>query len=322
VIGDLGRLTRSPAAQSWQRFWQGLPANMRGALWLILACLFIATMGALVKTLGEHLDSFELAFFRAAFGLVSVLPFACRAGLGVLRTHRLGLHVARGTAGSIGMMCMFYALTHLTLAEATAITFTSPLFLTVLAAVVLHETVRRRRWSATAVGFFGVLVMLRPGDGVLEAAALVALLGALGIAVVRLLIKQLSRTEAPLTMIVYLGLIGTVVSAIPAILVWRTPTLWELCLLLLLGGVSNLSQVCMIRGYKIGEASALAPFEYARLPFAALWGYFLFAELPDLYTLLGASIIVGSTLYIVRREQQLSRAAKAASAPAPPDSAP
>jgi drug/metabolite transporter (DMT)-like permease len=78
----------------------------------------------------------------------------------------------------------------------------------------------------------------------------------------------------------------------------------------------------MIRGYKIGEASALAPFEYARLPFAALWGYFLFAELPDLYTLLGASIIVGSTLYIVRREQQLSRAAKAASAPAPPDSAP
>ncbi len=311
MIGDLGRLRSLPVAQSWDRFWQGLSNNVRGALWLILACVFIATMGALVKTLGAHLNSFELAFFRAAFGLLSILPFAVRAGWGVLRTHRLPLHLARGTAGSIAMMCMFFALTHLTLADATAITFTTPLFLTVLAALVLHETVRRRRWTATAVGFLGVLIMLRPGDGVLEAAALVALLGALCIAVVRLLIKQLSQTEAPLTMIVYLGLIGTVVSAVPAILVWRTPTLPELGLLLLLGAVSNLSQVCMIRGYRIGEASALAPFEYARLPLAALYGYLLFAELPDLYTLLGASIIVASTFYIARREHRLSRGRRA-----------
>jgi drug/metabolite transporter (DMT)-like permease len=311
VIGDLERLRSLPVAQSWDRFWQSLPNNVRGALWLTLACVFIATMGALVKTLGAQLNSFELAFFRAAFGLASVSPFAFRAGWGVLRTHRLRLHLARGTAGSVAMMCMFFALTHLTLADATAITFTTPLFLTVLAALVLHETVRRRRWTATAIGFVGVLIMLRPGEGVLEAAALVALLGASCIAGVRLLIKQLSKTEAPLTMIVYLGLISTVVSAVPAILVWRTPTWPELGLLLLLGAVSNLSQVCMIRGYRIGEASALAPFEYARLPLAALYGYLLFAELPDLYTLLGATIIVASTFYIARREHQLSRGRRA-----------
>lgn len=313
MIGDLGPLRLTAAVRGWQRSLQRLPANLRGALWVTLACLGIATMGTLVKILGARLDSFQLAFFRAAFGLLAVLPFACRAGWGVLRTRRLGMHLGRGMAGSLAMMCAFYALTHLTLADATAITFTAPLFLTVLAALILHETVGRRRWSATAVGFLGVLIMLRPGDGVLEAAALVALLGTLAMAVVRLFIKQLSRTESPLTMIVYLGLSSSVVSAVPAIMVWRTPTLLELGLLVLLGSVSNLSQVFMIRGYKIGEASALAPFEYARLPLAALYGYLLFAELPDLYTLLGASIIVASTFYIARREHRLGKSA-------PPDS--
>jgi drug/metabolite transporter (DMT)-like permease len=299
VIGDLGSLRLSTAAQG---FWQRLPANLRGALWVVLSCLSIASMAALVKTLGAHLDSFQLAFFRAGFGLLTVLPFAIGAGVGVLRTRRPGLHLARGIAGTVAMMCGFFALTRLSLADATAITFTTPLFLTVLAALVLHETVRRRRWSATACGFLGVLIMLRPGDGVLEPAALAALLGAACIATVRLLIKRLAETDGSLTIIVWFGLISTAVSAVPAALVWRTPTLFELGLLALLGCLASLTQVCMIRGYRIGEASALAPFEYARLPFAMMYGFLLFAELPDLYTSLGAAIIVASTLYIARRE--------------------
>jgi drug/metabolite transporter (DMT)-like permease len=264
-------------------------------------------MAALVKSLGERLDSFQLAFFRAGFGLLSVLPFAIGAGWGVLRTSRPGLHLARGIAGTLAMMCGFFALTRLTLADATAITFTTPLFLTLLAALVLHETVHGRRWSATACGFVGVLIMLRPGDGVLEPAALVALLGAACIATVRLVIKRLALTETPLTIIVWFCLISTAMSALPAALVWRTPTLLELGLLVLLGCLASVTQVCMIRGYASGEASALAPFEYARLPFAAIYGFFLFAELPDLYTVLGASIIVASTLYIARHEHRRNR---------------
>jgi drug/metabolite transporter (DMT)-like permease len=124
------------AAQRAQRRWDRLPANLRGALWVTLSCLCIASMSALVKGLGERLDSFQLAFFRSLFGLLSVLPFALAAGRGVLRTRRLGLHLARGLAGTVAMMCGFYALTHLTLAGATAIGFTTPLFLTVLAALV------------------------------------------------------------------------------------------------------------------------------------------------------------------------------------------
>jgi drug/metabolite transporter (DMT)-like permease len=264
-------------------------------------------MSALVKGLGERLDSFQLAFFRSLFGLLTVLPFALVAGVGVLRTRRLGLHLARGLAGTVAMMCGFYALTHLTLAGATAIGFTTPLFLTVLASVVLHEVVRWRRWSATAFGFLGVLVMFRPGQGVLELAAFAALFGALCVATVRLLIKRLAATEGSLTMLVYLGLISTTVTAVPAAFVWQNPTLVEIALLVLLGCVSSATQIFMIRGYSIGEASALAPFEYARLPFAAFYGFLLFAEIPDLYTMAGALMIVGATLYIARREHVSSR---------------
>ena len=273
-------------------------------------------MSALVKGLGARLDSFQLAFFRALFGLLSVLPFAIVAGWGVLRTHKPLLHVARGLAGTVAMMCGFYALTHLTLAGATAIGFTTPLFLTVMAAVVLHEVVRWRRWSATAFGFLGVLVMFRPGAGVLELAAFAALFGALCVATVRLLIKRLAATEKSLTMIVWLGLTGTVASAVPAAFVWQTPTLTEIALLVLLGCIASTTQIFMIRGYGIGEASALAPFEYARLPFAATYGFFLFAELPDLYTMAGALMIVVSTLYIARREHVLNKRRLGQSAPA------
>jgi drug/metabolite transporter (DMT)-like permease len=308
VTGDPAR-SRGARAAGW---WGRLPANLRGALWLTLGCLGIATMAALVKTLGARLDSFQLAFFRAGFGLLAVLPFALRAGVAVLRTRQLKLHLLRGVAGSVAMMCGFYALTRLSLADATAITFTTPLFLTVLAALVLHETVRWRRWSATALGFLGVLIMLRPGEGVLEPAALAALLGAACIASVRLVIKRLTLSDGPLAIIVWFGLISTTVSAVPAALVWRTPTLLELALLVLLGCLASLSQVCMIRAYGIGEASALAPFEYFRLPFAMLYGFLLFAELPDRYTLLGAAIIVASTLYIARREQLRNRQRQAA----------
>jgi drug/metabolite transporter (DMT)-like permease len=284
-----------------------LPANAQGALWVALSALLFTSMSAVVKNLGAHLDSFQLAFLRASIGFVLILPFAFRAGPAIFRTCRLRMHLTRGVCGSIGLMCGFYALTHLSLADATAIGFTKPLFLIVLAALVLRETIRARRWSATAAGFLGVLIMLRPGDGVLEPAALVALLGALAAATVSLLIKRLSASEASLTIMLYLGLVSIVTTGIPAAFVWQTPTLPELAWMLLAAALASSAQICMIRGFRIGEASALAPLEYLKLPLAALYGYLLFAELPDLYTMLGALLIVLSTLYIGHREAQLGR---------------
>ncbi|MDX1540786.1 MAG: DMT family transporter [Geminicoccaceae bacterium] len=287
--------------------WSALPDNVRGAAWILLSCLFFSSMAAIVKLLGSRLDSLQLSFFRALFGFLSILPFVAWGGLAAVRTTRLGLHVSRGLLGATGMLCGFYAITHLSLAEATAIGFTKPLFMVVLAALILGEVVRARRWTATAIGFIGVLVMARPIGASVEVAALVALIGAFAAATVSLLIKRLSATEGPLTILFYLGLVSSAVTLPLALIVWRQPSVLELALMAVAAAFASLAQVCMIRGFRIGEASALAPFDYARLPLAAGFGFLLFGEVPDLFTFAGAGLIVASTLYIARREATLGK---------------
>lgn len=296
--------------------WSTLPGNVQGAAWILLSCLFISSMAAIVKLLGGRLDSLQLSFFRASFGLLAILPFVACTGFAVVRTDRLGLHVSRGLLGGVGMLAGFYAITHLPLAEATAIGFTKPLFMVVLAALVLGEVVRARRWSATAVGFLGVLIMVRPGSDSLEGAALVGLLGALATATVSLLIKRLSLTEPPLCILFWLGIVTSTMTLPLALAVWRQPTLAELGLMGVAAGLASLAQVCLIRGFRVGEASALAPFDYARLPFAAGLGFLMFGEIPDRFALAGALLIVLSTLYIARREAALG------ARPRPPDTPP
>ncbi len=287
--------------------WTALPANVRGALWILAASILFSTMAALVKTLGARLDSFQIAFFRCAFGLAVILPFMVRAGPSVFRTDRLPLHVFRALTGVTAMFCGFYALTHLPLADATAISFAKPLFMIVLAVFFLRETVRWRRWTATAVGFVGVLIMIRPGEAGLDPALLAALFGTLCVAVVVVLIKRLSTTEAPLTILFTFGVVSTLVSAIPAALVWRMPTAEELILLVLVGALGAAGQSCGIRGFRVGEATAVVPFDYSRLLFAGAFGYMLFGDIPTVHTVIGAGLIVASTLYIALREAKLGR---------------
>ncbi|MDF1586602.1 DMT family transporter [Marinimicrococcus flavescens] len=285
--------------------------NVRGALWILASCLLFATMSALAKIAGERLHSFEVSFFRAFFGFVLLLPLILRAGPGVWRTSRLHLHITRGTVGSLGLLFGFYAVTHMPLAEATALGFTKPLFQVLLAAFALREVVRMRRWVATAVGFLGVLVMLRPDTGNLELAALAGLAGALCGATVSVTLRHMVRLERELTILAWLGVVGTVVTGLPALFVWQTPTPGELGLLLCMAAVGTVSQVCLMRGFRVGEASAMAPIDYSRLPLSAFYGVILFAEWLDPLAILGAAIIAGSTLYIARREAALARQGRA-----------
>ncbi len=285
----------------------GLSGNVQGALWLILGALFFSAMGLCVKLLGERLPSIEIAFFRVLTGLAVVLPLMAQEGIGLWRTQRLGAHFGRALLGTGGMVCGFYAFTNLPLAEATAISFTKPLFMVVLAALVLHETVRARRWTATAVGFLGVLLMMRPGSEAMEAAALVALLGAAFGALVTIFIKQLVATERKSTIMAYLGLTGMTLTGLPMLLVWVTPNLYEVALIVLMGLVGSVAQLCLMQAFKLGEASALAPFDYARLPFAAAFGWFFFGELLDGWAIAGVLVIILSSAYIAWREAQLTR---------------
>lgn len=297
--------------------WLILPGNVRGAIWILLASLLFTIMSAMVKSVGARLDSFEIGFFRCAFGLLAVLPFMLRAGPAAFQTRRPVMHLMRGLLGTTAMFCGFYALTHLPLAEATAIGFASSLFVIVLAVLFLGEAVRWRRWTATVVGFVGVLVMVGPGGHGLDPAMLVALFGTLCVATVSVVIKRLSATESPLSIVFSFGVVSTVVSAAPAAMVWQTPTADELALLVLIGAIGTAAQSCGIRGFRAGEATAVAPFDYSRLLFAGVLGYAIWGDVPTTYTLAGACLIVASTLYIARREAALARRAASETGPAP-----
>lgn len=287
--------------------WLALPANVRGALWILAASVLFSVMAAMVKTVGARLDSFQIAFFRCVFGLVVILPFMAKAGPQVFRTRRLPMHVLRALAGVTAMFCGFYSITHLPLADATAISFAKPLFMIVLAVLFLGEVVRWRRWTATVVGFVGVLIMINPGENGLNPAMAAALAGTLCVAVVVVLVKRLSTTEAPLTILFTFGVVSTLVSAVPAAFVWQMPTGIELVLLILIGSLGAAGQSCAIRGFRVGEATAVVPFDYSRLLFAGALGYVLFGDVPTTNTLAGAALIVASTLYIALREARLGR---------------
>lgn len=299
-----GAATRLAAARgAIRRRWDALPANTRGAIWMLVAGFAFTMMGTTVKLLGTRLDSFQMAFFRCFFGFMVIWPLIL--GTGIRRTFRTDIplsHLARSLVGTTAMALFFYALPRVPLADLTAISFAKPLFMIFLAVLFLSEVVRWRRWTATAVGFVGVLVMVRPGAADFDPVVLLALLGTLLVGVAVVLVKKMSAQETTLTMLAYFGALSSLLMVIPALLTWQWPTATDWVLLLLIGVLGVTGQNFIIRAYRIGEATAVAPFDYARLLFATVAGYIAFAEVPDHWTLAGAAIVIGSTLYIAHRE--------------------
>lgn len=292
-------------------YWFTLAPNVRGALWLLASATFFTAMAVLAKTLGERLDSLQLAFFRMFIALLVIVPFLIRGGINSIKTHYPVLQLARGVVGSTAMMCGFYALVHLPLADALAYNFTKALFVVPLAYFILSEPTGPRRIGAVVVGFLGVLVMLRPTVAI-DPAALVALAGALCVAMATIFVKIVAK-DAPVTLMFYTGVVGTVVAGIPASFVWIWPTWGELGLLVLMGICAAGAHNCFIRGYREGDASAIVPFDYSRLVFAAIAGFLIFGDVPDWLTIVGAAVIVVTTLYIARREAVEARERREAS---------
>jgi drug/metabolite transporter (DMT)-like permease len=172
-MATLRSLTKSTA-----RSGAGLSASLRGALWMCAAATAFALMITLVRHLTDGLHPLQVVFFRTAFGLLAMLPWLLRQGLGVMRTGRLRLHLLRALIGIFAMVGWFTTLSLMPLAEATALSFTAPIFTSVLAGLILGEAMRLRRWSATALGFLGALIIVRPGLAAIDPAALLAVITA------------------------------------------------------------------------------------------------------------------------------------------------
>lgn len=282
--------------------WLRLPGNLRGVIWITVGSLAFAFNDAVIKHLGTKFDPYQLAFARYAVGLVLLGPVFLSMGVTGLKTSRFGLHMTRLVIACIAQIGVFYAVIHLYLADATAIAFSRPLFTTIVAVFLLSELVSTRRWVATVVGFAGVLIMVRPGHAGFDPVTLVAVISALTFAVANVLIRLMSDTEPPNRILFYYHAGGTVIFLVPAIWVWQTPIGMEWFLLGLIGVLTTIGMTGFVRAFSVGEANAVGPIEYIRLIYAAFIGYAVFAEIPSLWTVSGAVIIIASALYIARDE--------------------
>lgn len=276
---------------------------------MLLSAVSFSVMGGMIKLAGSELHTFQVVFFRCLFGLMVLLPFVRGEGVGVFRTAHPWLHTVRVTFGILAMFCLFHAITHMELAAAITITYARPMFMIVLAILVLGEVVRWRRGLATAVGFLGVVIVMRPDPAALNVHALVALASAALIASALTMVKLLSATERPISILMWFATGAVLASLGPALWVWRWPEPMTWLLLVAIGGAASLGQYLAVRAYREGEATLVTPFDYSQILWATLIGFVLFAEVPDVWTLVGAAIIIASAMYILYREAQLGRPA-------------
>jgi drug/metabolite transporter (DMT)-like permease len=290
------------------RAWlRRLPPNVQGALWLVSGGFIFTTNGMMIRLLSAEVESVQTAFFRAFFSVLMLLPLMLNGRVKPWHSQRKVGHFWRTLMGTVSMVLGFYAVSMLPLADATALAFSQPLFSVVVAALIVGEKVRWRRWGATLVGFAGVLVMVRPGAGSLQPGAIVALANAMTVALSILLVKRLSDSESPLMILTQFAIFSTLLLVVPAIWVWRWPSAWGWALAVGVSASATVGQYFWVQAFKSGEMSAVAPFEYLRLPFAVFVGWLVWDEMPVIWTYVGAAIVIASALYIAHREHQLAR---------------
>ena len=279
--------------------------NLRGILLMFVATICFSLMHALIRYMAGELHPFQLAFFRNAFGLLVVLPWFIRYGLAPLKTQRLGLHAVRSCINVMAMLMFFYAVSITPLAEVAALSFTAPIFATVLAIVVLREVVGFRRWCAIFFGFCGTLVLLRPGFETVSNGQLLVVLSSCLWACALIVIKILSRTESSITIITYLILLMVPLSAVPALMVWSRPSVEQLAITAVMGILGTFGQLLMTEAIKAGDTNVVMPVDFFKMIWAVLLGFFIFAEVPGITTWLGGAMIFGSITYIAYREHKV-----------------
>ncbi len=283
------------------------PTVIAIALMVGAMVLFSAGHG-LVRFASDELHSFQIGFLRSVFGLIFLLPIILKGwDFSDLRVKRPKLHIIRGALSAMNTLAWFTAIAIMPLGEAVALNFTSPLFATLLAAIFLGEAVRARRWTATIVGFIGVLIVVRPGCETVQLGAILALGSALSIAVNVLLIRVMSQEDSTRAIVTTFNLAIVFFTLIPAMVVWTWPSPLMWAVTFAVGVTTTVAHLLLTKAMSLAEASAIVPLEFIRLPLAVLIGFVWFSEILDGWTILGATIIGCSAVYIARREAMAAR---------------
>ena len=289
------------AVRNW---FDTLPKVPRAIDLMVFATFSLSVMLGIIRHMSFELHPFEVVFFRNLFGLVILAPLILRAGISPLRTRRIGLHSVRGFLQAGSMCIFFYGLSLTTLAKVAALNFTAPLFASIAAVLFLRESLGFNQAFALVVGFVGALIILRPGIAVFNAGAAMILTSAKIWGIVLIIIKRLTTTESSLTITPYMMLYLTPLTLIAAVFVWEWPTLTQLVLLVAVGCCGTVGHFAMAQALKDADATAVMPFDFGRLIWAGLIGYVFFAEVPDIWTLIGAVVIFSAAMYVAVQESR------------------
>lgn len=279
---------------------------VKGALWVVASMATLAGLAACAKALAEHgMHPFQIVFFRNLFAALVFSPLLLTRGAALFDTRQLALYGWRCLLALLSMLTWFSALGMIPLGELTAISFLAPLFGTLGAIVFLHEKVRLRRWTALIVGFAGALIILRPGLSPLGLGQGLALASTMLSGIIAILVKQLTARDDPNKIVFLTHLLLVPMSLLPAVWVWQWPPVGELPLIIGMGIFATAGHLMLVRGFAATDASLVLTFEFSKLPFAVAIAYIFFGEVIDLWTWVGAFVIIGSATYIARREARL-----------------
>nr|WP_111301208.1 DMT family transporter [Paracoccus saliphilus] len=280
-----------------------LPGNVRGALLQLAAMGLYATHDVVIKSLGATYPALQILFFASllSFPLVSVVLMRDPQP-GSLRPNNMGWVVLRTACAVVAGMAGFYAFSTLPLTQVYAILFTTPLLITILSIPLLGERVGLHRWAAVVIGLSGVLIVLRPGGQDLQPGHAAAMAGAVASALAAVIIRRLGRRERPMVLMMWPMLGNFVATGAALSLDYQPMELHHLALTGVIAGLGLVAGFLVILAYRAGEAAIVAPMQYSQILWATGYGWFLFGEVMDLPTLLGASVIIASGIYIVWRE--------------------
>ena len=294
----------APLRPAARRAPQRTDRPFRGIALVIMSTVFLGCSDALSKYLTATLPPAEIAWIRFLVYVLIMLPVAFwRPSGNVLRTRRPGLQVLRGLGLVASSLFFIWGLAYLPIAGASATAFVAPMFVTGLSVLMLGETVGVRRWIATLVGLAGVLIVVRPGSSAFQLAAFFPIASALGWAFALVLTREIAGIDRPATTMTYSALVGLAVLSAIVPFVWVPPSWQQVGIASLIGIASTLGHWIVVMAYRHADASVLAPFTYSQLVWVSLLGVVMFGEIPDRWTIAGATVIISSGLYIAHRER-------------------
>jgi drug/metabolite transporter (DMT)-like permease len=273
-------------------------ALMTGGMFLFSAC------DAIAKLLTDTIHPFQIVWSRQCGLFIGVLILIAIKGLTVLKTSQPKLQITRGVLASISATMFIIGIAYVPLADAVAITFIAPFIVTLMGALILREPVGIRRWTAVSIGFIGMLIVVRPGMGVIHPAAILLIIAATAFAFRQILSRALAGGDKTSTTVAYTAIVSWSILAIPALLVWQTPaTNIEIILLISIAVMAAIAETLVIMALDAAQAVVVAPVQYSLLIWGTLYGFLIFGQLPDMFTWIGALIIVATGLYTLNRER-------------------